>query len=114
MDKFIKALEEKGIKENIMKVLEKNPDADIAEILEYEISKDENLEDVFLEEAHKCAVNAVCGEIFNEFITEKIFNPEKVNALVKHLQKQVNRLLMHSVQHSVDCLMIKIKKGIGE
>ena len=43
MYKFIKALEEKGIKENIMKVLEKNPDSDIAEILEYEISKDENL-----------------------------------------------------------------------
>lgn len=55
----MKLLEESGIKENIMKVLEKNPDADIAEILEYEISKDENLEDVFLEEAHKCAVNAL-------------------------------------------------------
>lgn len=93
MDKFIKALEEKGIKENIMKVLEKNPDADIAEILEYEISKDENLEDVFLEEAHKCAVNAVCGEIFNEFIIEKIFNPEKVNALGEALAKASEQII---------------------
>ena len=93
MDKFIKALEEKGIKENIMKVLEKNPDADIAEILEYEISKDENLEDVFLDEAHKCAVNAGCGEIFNEFITEKIFNPEKVNALGEALAKASEQII---------------------
>lgn len=93
MNKFIKALEEKGIKDSIMKVLEKNPDADIAEILEYEISKDENLEDAFLEEAHECAVNAVCGEIFNEFITEKIFNPEKVNALGEALAKASEQII---------------------
>ena len=93
MERFMKLLEESGIKENVMKVLEKNPDADIAEILEYEISKDENLEDVFLEEAHKCAVNAVCGEIFNEFITEKIFNPEKVNALGEALAKSSEQII---------------------
>lgn len=111
----MKLLEESGIKENVMKVLEKNPDADIAEILEYEISKDENLEDVFLEEAHKCAVNAVCCEIFSMNSSQKRFSILKRSMhLVKHLQKQVNRLLMHSVLHSVDCLMIKIKKGIGE
>lgn len=93
MDKFIKTLEEKGIKDNIMKVLEKNPDADIAEIIEYEISKDENLEDVFLEEAHKCAMNVVCGEIFNVFITEKIFNPEKVNALGEALADASEKII---------------------
>lgn len=93
MERFMKLLEESGIKENVMKVLEKNPDADIAEILEYEISKDENLEDVFLEEAHKCAVNAVCGEIFNEFITEKIFNPEKVNALGEAFAKASEQII---------------------
>jgi hypothetical protein len=82
MDKFIKVLEEKGIKENIMKVLEKNPDADIAEIIEYEISKDEDLEDAFLSEAQELAIHTVCSGIFNEFLTKKVFfDPEKLSEI---------------------------------
>jgi hypothetical protein len=93
MDKFIKALEEKGIKESILKVLEKNPDADIAEIIEYEISKDENLEDAFLSEAHEVATHIVCSEIFNEFITKKVFDPEKVNAFGEALAQASEKII---------------------
>ena len=56
----MKQLEESGIKDSLMKALEKNPCADIAEILEYEISKNENLEDAFLSDAHELAMDCVC------------------------------------------------------
>lgn len=50
MDHFVELLEESGIKDKLFDLLEKNPETDIASILEYEISQDENLEDAFLSE----------------------------------------------------------------
>lgn len=93
MDAFMKMLEENGIKENVMKVLERNPDADIAEILEYEISKDENLEDAFLSDAHELAINCVYSDIMQEFLTKKILNPEKMKALGEELGQVVNSII---------------------
>ena len=68
MDNFMKQLEESGIKDSLMKALAKNPCADIAEILEYEISKNENLEDAFLSDALAQAVEKIIdafGSVFN-------------------------------------------------
>lgn len=63
MDKSLKMLEEKGVRDRIEAVLKRSPDVDIATILEYEISRDEELEDIFLEEAHENAIEILCHTI---------------------------------------------------
>lgn len=93
MNNFMKQLEESGIKDSLMKALEKNPCADIAEILEYEISKDENLEDAFLSDAHELAMDCVCSDIMQEFLTKKILNPEKVEELGEALGQVVEKII---------------------
>lgn len=81
MEHFVELLEESGIKDKLFDLLEKSPEADIASILEYEISKDENLEDAFLSDAHELAMDCVCSDIMQEFLTKKILNPERMKAL---------------------------------
>lgn len=71
MDKFLNLLEQQGIKKNIMDVLHKDNGADIQSILEYEIQKDENLEDAFLQFAHAFGMKVICDRLEHEFVVEE-------------------------------------------
>ena len=93
MDNFMKQLEESGIKDSLMKALEKNPCADIAEILEYEISKDENLEDAFVSNAHELAMDCVCSDIMQEFLTKNILNLEKIEEIGEGLDQAAEKII---------------------
>lgn len=93
MEHFVELLEENGIKDKLFDLLEKNPETDIASILEYEISQDENLEDAFLSEAHELAMDCVCSGMMQEFLTKKILNPEKMEALGEALGQVVENII---------------------
>lgn len=110
MERFLKELEKSGIKESVMKVLEKNPDADIAEILEYEISNDENLKDAFLSDAHELAMDYVCSDIMHEFLTKKILNPEVTGEIGRLLGQIADAFASIFNAQKQD----KDKKGKGE
>lgn len=75
MDKFLNLLEQQGIKKNIMDVLHKDNGADIQSILEYEIQKDENLEDAFLQFAHEFGMKVICDRLEHEFVVEEVRIP---------------------------------------
>lgn len=86
MKKFIKALEEKGIMEKLIDSLvvsEKFAGIPVGQtqdavkmILEFEMSKEEELEDLFLQEAHEIAMTFVF-----EYVKKQIVEKQKVEAL---------------------------------
>lgn len=84
MKKFIKALEDKGIMERIVDsgiFTEKMTGRPIEQgglemILEFEMVKDENLEDIFLQEAHAIAVNSIF-----KYVQKQIVERRKVEAM---------------------------------
>ena len=76
-----------------MDVLHKDNGADIQSILEYEIQKDENLEDAFLSEAHELAMDCVCSDIMQEYLTKKVLNPERLEELGEALGQAVEHII---------------------
>ena len=93
MDNFLEKVAESGIKDKLFDLLEKNPETDIASILEYEISQDENLEDAFLSEAHELAMDCVCSDIMQEYLTKKVLNPERLEELGEALRQAVEHII---------------------
>ena len=93
MEHFIELLAESGIKDKLFEVLERNPEANLADIIEYEIMQDENLEDAFLMEAHELAMNMVCGQIMQEHLQQFFLNPEKVEELKDAVKDAVGTLV---------------------
>jgi hypothetical protein len=83
MKKFIKALEDGGVMERIISsgtMLEKwggsISEEGLNEILESVMKSDENLEDIFLQEAHAIAVKSVF-----KCVQKKILERQKIEAL---------------------------------
>lgn len=72
MNKFFNLLERQGIKKNIMDVLHRGDGTDIQSILEYEIQKDENLEDAFLQFAHALGMKVICDKLEHDFLVDKL------------------------------------------
>ena len=87
MEKFLKMLEEKGIKDKLLTAFQTNPDISLADIIEYEMAQDENLEDCFLEEAHTEAMNTVIGAILVEDLKQYFMNEDHLDKLKDDLQE---------------------------
>lgn len=71
MYEFMKVLKEAGIEESILKHVMQNQTVtggDIANLIEYEISKNEDLEDIFLQEAHSDAMHKVVTTYLKKII----------------------------------------------
>lgn len=71
MNKFLKALQDAGIEEAILKHIAQKPAitaGEIADLIDYELGKDENLEDAFLQDAHTLAINTVVGHYMKKVI----------------------------------------------
>lgn len=81
MEKFLKMLEEKGIKDKLLTAFQNNPDINLSDIVEYEMMQDENLEDCFLEEAHTEAMNTVIGAILAEDLKQYFMNEDQLDKL---------------------------------
>lgn len=88
MNKFFNLLERQGIKKNIMDVLHRGNGTDIQSILEYEIQKDESLEDAFLQFAHAFGMKVICDKLEHDFLVDKL----KISFEV--LDKALNKALM--------------------
>lgn len=87
MEKFLKMLEEKGVKDKLLTAFQTNPDISLADIIEYELMQDENLEDCFLEEAHTEAMNTVIGAILAEDLKQYFMNEDHLDKLKDDLQE---------------------------
>lgn len=98
MKKFIKALEDRGIMKSIVNsaiLTEKVTGCSVnqeglAMILDFKMTNDENLKDIFIQEAHEIAVKSVF-----EYVQKQIDEKEKVEALnnvdVEELFKKATR-----------------------
>lgn len=87
MEKFLKMLEEKGIKDKLLTAFQTNPEISLADIIEYELMQDENLEDRFLEEAHTEAMNTVIGAILAGDLKQYFMDEEAMDKLKDDLLK---------------------------
>ena len=66
MNRFLKALQDAGVEEAILKHVSQKPAitaGEIADLIDYEIGKDENLED-----AHSLGLNTVVGHYMKKVI----------------------------------------------
>ena len=71
MNKFLKALQDAGVEEAILKHVSQKPAitaGEIADLIDYEIGKDENLEDAFFQDAHSLGLNTVVGHYMKKVI----------------------------------------------
>ncbi len=71
MNKFLKALQDAGVEEAILKHVSQKPAitaGEIADLIDYEIGKNENLEDSFLQDAHNLGLNTVVGYYMKKVI----------------------------------------------
>ena len=85
MKKLMQMLNEKGIPDKIRKVVEEHRDLSLTDILEYEISQDENLEDEFLSVAHSMLLDAIIFEILGEPDIPE-FKGEHRSCMVKEIE----------------------------
>lgn len=93
MDKFLKMLDEKGIKDKVLTAFKNDPDISIGDILEYEMMQDEELEDCFLQEAHETAMNTIIGAIIAEDLKDYFMNPEKLDEMKNAVREASQKLL---------------------
>ena len=78
MERFLKLLDEKGIKDKVLTAFQNNPDINIGDLIEYELLQDEDLEDCFLEEAHTEAINTVVSAILAEDMKQFFQNSKEL------------------------------------
>ena len=93
MEKFLKMIDEQGILDKIKTAMKQNPYMNIAEIIEYEMMQNDNLEDCFLEEAHTEAMSTVVGAILAEDLKQYFMNPEKLESMKKDLAEAGQKIV---------------------
>ena len=92
MKKLMQMLNERGIPDKIRKVVEEHRDLSLTDILEYEISQDENLEDEFLSVAHSMLLDAIIFEILGEhrscMVKEIEMTEEDLKDFLQHINER--------------------------
>ena len=95
MERFLKLLDEKGIKDKVLTAFQNNPDINIGDLIEYELLQDEDLEDCFLEEAHTEAINTVVSAILAEDMKQFFQNSKELKKkILEASDKMVEALNM--------------------
>lgn len=93
MKKFLKMLEEKGVKDKLLTAFQNDPEISLADIIEYELMQDEDLEDCFLQEAHEEAISTVIGAILAEDLKQFFMKPEQFEKMKKDLAEAGQKMV---------------------
>ena len=132
MKRFIKALEDKGIMENLVDSgvsTEKMTGASVRQqgmelILQYEMMKDEDLEDIFLQEAHAIAMESVFEHVkkqIDERHKVEVMEDVDVDALFakatgktpfrEDLDGKIEEMLLNSLSRVLDDVLSDVLKS---